>query len=122
MLNTVEHVRSQDGEYYVSGSRVSLGVVIAAWKRGDTPERIMEQFPALTLANVYGAITYYLDHQPDMDAHFAALAEEFERLRLQEQAAHPEFYASLRQRIDAWRQRHVADSDVRQSPPETSSE
>ena len=118
MLNTIEHVRNQDGEYYVAASRVPVGVVIAAWKRGDTPARIVEQFPALTLADVYGVITYYLDHQADLDAHFAALAAEYERLRLQARAERSEVYDDLRQRIEAWRAGQAAGPKQPKEPAE----
>ena len=111
MLNAVEHVQQRNGEFYVANTRVPVGVVIAAFKRGDAPERIVEQFPTLALSDVYGVISYYLDHQPDMDAHFAALAEEFERLRLEERAKRPAFYDDLRQRIKAWRAGQAAEPD-----------
>ena len=101
MRTTVEHVEEREGEYYVSGARVPLGVVVAAWKRGDLPERIVEQFPSLTLADVYGAITYYLDHESEMEAHFAALQDEYERARLAARAQRPAFYDDLQRRIEA---------------------
>ena len=106
MLNTVEHVQNRNGDYYVAGSRVPIGVVIAAYKRGDAPERILEQFSVLTLADVYGAIPYYLDHQEALEAHFKALADEFERRRLEERAKNPGFYESLQKRIVEWRKTH----------------
>lgn len=105
MLSPVEHVEQRDGEYYVTHTSVPVGVVIAAWKRNPTPEDILDQFPSLSLADVYGVVSYYLDHRPEMDAHFAQLAEEYERERLQEQAADPASYAGLRRRRDARRTR-----------------
>jgi hypothetical protein len=79
-------------------------VVVAAWKRGDAPERIVEQFPSLSLADVYGVITYYLDHQHEMEAHFARLRDEEERARQAAGAEHPDFYADLQRRIEAMQQ------------------
>lgn len=108
MIRTVEHVQERDGEYYVSHTRVPVGVVIASWKRGTPPEQIAEQFPTLSLADVYGVITYYLDHQQELDAHFALLEEEYEQARLTARAERPEFYAELHQRIEAWRAAHPA--------------
>ena len=56
----------------VGRSRVTLDTVIAAFRQGASPEAIARQFPAVTLAEVYGAIAYYLQHQPEMDAYLQA--------------------------------------------------
>lgn len=106
MIRTVEHVQEREGEYYVTDTRVPVGVVIASWKRGTAPEHIVEQFPTLSLADVYGVVTYYLDHQQELDGHFARLDEEYERTRLACRAEYPEFYADLQRRIEAWRAAH----------------
>ncbi|MGH2487170.1 MAG: DUF433 domain-containing protein, partial [Ktedonobacterales bacterium] len=58
MIHAVEHVREREGEYYVASTRVPVGVVIASWRRGASPDHITEQFPPLSLADVYGVITY----------------------------------------------------------------
>lgn len=116
MLNVVEHVEKREDEYYVTHTRVPVGVIIAAWKRNPSPEDIVDQFPSLSLADVYGVVSYYLDHRPEMDAHFAHLAEEYERERLREQAADPEFYADLHERI----QRRRTDESQEQGPRDTS--
>ena len=110
MIHTIEHVQERDGEYYVTQTRVPVGVVIASWKRNTPPEHIVEQFPSLSLADIYGVITYYLDHQQQMDEHFARLGEEYERARLKQRTDNPAFYADLQQRIDAWRVTHPNES------------
>jgi uncharacterized protein (DUF433 family) len=104
VATTIEHVEEREGEYYASRTRVPVGVVVAAWKRGDAPERIVEQFPSLSLADVYGVITYYLDHQREMEAHFARLRDEEERARQAARAEHPDLYADLQRRIEAMQQ------------------
>lgn len=83
-----------------------VGVIIASWKRGTPPEHITEQFPPLSLADVFGVITYYLDHQHELDMHFARLAEEYERAWFASRAERPAFYEDLHQRIEAWRAAH----------------
>ena len=122
MIPTVEHVQEREGEYYVVNTRVPVGVVIAAWQRTTTPQHIVEQFPSLSLADVYGVITYYLDHQQELDAHFARLQEEFARSRLQDRTERPEYYADLRQRIEAWRVGHAKPENERDDRAETSPE
>lgn len=60
------------GTIRVGRSRVTLDTVIDAYHRGASPEAIARQFPAVTLADVYGAIANYLQHQVEMDAYLRA--------------------------------------------------
>lgn len=46
----------------VSGTRVSLDTLVAAFSEGATAEEITQQYPALKLADVYSVIGYYLRH------------------------------------------------------------
>ena len=57
------------GALRVGQSRVMLDSVLAAWGQGHSPETIQQQFPALSLEEVYGAITYYLSHRDDVQAY-----------------------------------------------------
>lgn len=118
MIRTVEHVDEREGEYYVSHTRVPVGVVIASWKRQTLPEHIVEQFPSLSLADVFGVITYYLDHERELEEHFAEQRDEYERERLRARAEHPEFYADLQRRIDTWRSRNPAPDRGSEDQPE----
>ena len=63
------------GTIRVGQSRVTLDTVIEAYQRGVSPEEIVRQFPAVTLAEVYGTIAYYLQHQPELDAYLRAREE-----------------------------------------------
>ena len=58
-----------DGVIRVGKTRVTLDTVIGAFKRGESPESIAAQFPAVTLVEVYGAVAYYLQHQAEIDAY-----------------------------------------------------
>lgn len=62
------------GTIRVGRSRVTLDTVVEAYRRGDSPEVIARQFPAVTLAEVYATIAYYLQHQAEMDAYLRARA------------------------------------------------
>lgn len=74
-----EYIEQRNGGYYVAGTRISLDSVVCAFKRGDSPERILERYPLLGKpARVYGAIAFYLDHQADVDAYLEASQCEFE--------------------------------------------
>jgi uncharacterized protein (DUF433 family) len=67
----------EDGTIRIRGSRVSFESVIQQFKLGATAEQIQEDFPSLTLREIYGAIYYYLDN--------TEAAEEY--MRQQESAA-----------------------------------
>jgi uncharacterized protein (DUF433 family) len=58
-----QYVQKRDGGYYVSGTRISLDSVVYAFLRGESPEGIVESFPALRLEQAYGAIAFYLAHR-----------------------------------------------------------
>jgi uncharacterized protein (DUF433 family) len=51
-----------DGTIRMTGSRVSLEVIFREFKQGATAEQLLEDFPSLTLRDIYGAIYYYLDN------------------------------------------------------------
>jgi uncharacterized protein (DUF433 family) len=64
-----EYIESREGDYYVTGTRVSLDSIIHAFRRGESPETICQNFELLSLEEVYGAIAYYLANQADLDAY-----------------------------------------------------
>ena len=59
----------RDGNYYVAGTRISLASIAHAFRRGESPETICQNFELLRLEEIYGAITYYLANQADIDAY-----------------------------------------------------
>ncbi len=69
------------GVLRVGDTRVSLDSVIAAFHNGATPEEIVQQYDALSLADVYAVIGYYLEHQADIDSYLAARCIQREQLR-----------------------------------------
>lgn len=102
------YVETRDGGYWISGTRVSLDSIVLAFLDGLSPETIAaECFPTLTLEQVYGAITYYLAHRPQIDAYLKQADAEFEALRQAAHAAVPEFARKL---VQARRQTQTAGS------------
>lgn len=74
-----EYIEERDGGYYIAGTRISLDSVVYSFNQGNSPERILEQFPLLDkLANVYGTIAYYLDHKAEIDQYLEVTNREFE--------------------------------------------
>ena len=90
------YVEKRDNGYWISGTRVSLDSLVAAFLEGLSPEAIItECFPALTLAQAYGGIAYYLDHRAEIDAYLQQADAEFEALRQATRQADPPFSARL---------------------------
>ena len=63
-----EYIEERDGNYYVGGTRISLDSIVHAFRRGESPETICQNFELLRLEEVYGAIAYYLANQAEIGA------------------------------------------------------
>ncbi|MFZ5920662.1 MAG: DUF433 domain-containing protein [Chloroflexota bacterium] len=50
-----------DGVVRISGTRVTLDTVIYAFLDGATAEEIAQQYPSLSLPDIYSVIGYYLN-------------------------------------------------------------
>ena len=57
----------EDGTIRIRGSRVTLDSVVHQFQDGAVAEQIQESFPSLSLGDVYGAITYYLEHEHEVE-------------------------------------------------------
>jgi uncharacterized protein (DUF433 family) len=91
-----EYIEQRDGGYYVAGTRISLDSVVYAFNRGDSPERILEEFPLLDKASrVYGAIAFYLDHKTDIDRYLEETEREFEAGGIPMEQANPVLWEKI---------------------------
>ena len=70
-----------DGVVRVASTRVTLDTVVAAFHDGATAEEIVQQYPSLTLADVYAAISYYLQRRDEIDAYLQRRREQAARIR-----------------------------------------
>jgi uncharacterized protein (DUF433 family) len=70
-----------DGVMRVSGSRVTLDVVVQAFQEGATAEEIAQQYPSVPLADVYQLIAYYLRHTSEIDEYLATRNRVAEQVR-----------------------------------------
>ena len=95
MSLTKEYIEKRDDVFGVAGTRVSLDSVVYASRRGASPESIERSFPLLTLEQVYGAITFYLARQPEIDTYLRHGDEELERTREAAREADSDFYDKL---------------------------
>lgn len=55
------------GVFRVGNSRVTLDTVVGAFRDGATAEEIAEQYPTISLGQVYAVIAYYLAHTAELD-------------------------------------------------------
>ncbi|ETW99477.1 MAG: hypothetical protein ETSY1_14885 [Candidatus Entotheonella factor] len=76
----------EQGVMRVSHTRVMLDSIVAGFEQGHSPETIQQQYPALSLEEVYGAITYYLAHREEVEAYLKRQDEQWESWRLTSQA------------------------------------
>jgi len=95
-----EYVEERNGGYYVAGTRVSLDSIVQCFNEGLSPEAILGEFDTLTLAQVFGAIAFYLENQPAIDAYRMRQLQRFEATR-RNAAPLP---AGLRERLNAARE------------------
>src|ERR1700679_2361209 len=95
-----EYVEQRQGGYYVAGTRISLDSIAQCFEEGLSPEAILGEFETLTLTQVFGAITFYLENQPAIDAYRLRQKQRFEAMR-RDAAPLPE---NLRQRLAAARE------------------
>ncbi len=65
---------SPDGVVRVTGTRVPLETVVRAFHQGATPEDIAQDFPTVTLGQVYAVLAFYLAHRDEVDAYVAERA------------------------------------------------
>ena len=79
----------------IAGTRVSLSSVVIHFQEGQTPEQIFHSFPTLAVAQVYGAIAYYLENERLIDDYIAEVQREFERMVPPLSQSNPELFARL---------------------------
>ncbi len=59
------------GEPIIRGTRTPVRAIVETWRLGIAPEEIPTGMPHLTLSQVFGALTYYSDHQAEINHYIA---------------------------------------------------
>jgi len=73
MITGTEHcyiirdVRILSGEPIIKGTRTPVRAIVELWRMGIPPEEIPRRLPHLTLAQVFDALSYYNDHQGEVN-------------------------------------------------------
>lgn len=58
----------------------------AAYRKGDTPEQIAQDYSSLQAADIYAVIAYYLRHQDEVAAYLARREQQADAVRRKFQA------------------------------------
>jgi uncharacterized protein (DUF433 family) len=84
MMPTNEYVEVRNGGYYLAGTRIGLDVLVYDFRDGRSAEAIFEAYPSIgSLAKVYGAITFILEHPQEIEAYLADQDRIFEEFKTQ---------------------------------------
>lgn len=89
------YIEEKNGGYYIKGKRVSLDSVIHGFRQGEDPESIRDNFPVLTLTEVYGALTFYLENRPELDEYMRRMDEKWAELKRNAKPPSAEFLARI---------------------------
>lgn len=82
-------VRDQAGRFMVPNSRISLDVLVAAFKRGESPEAIHENYESVSLADVYAILSFYLRHRDEVEGYLAEQVQLGAELQARIEEIHP---------------------------------
>ncbi len=95
-LASMEHIDvDEQGVARIAGQRTKvIQIVMDKMAHDWSPEKIHEQYPHLSLAQIHAAFTYYYDHQDELDTQIAGDLKRVEKL--QEQAGRSPLVQKLR--------------------------
>ncbi|MCZ8125410.1 MAG: DUF433 domain-containing protein [Microcystis sp. LE19-114.1B] len=89
-------MEQRDEEYWLKGTRISLDSVVYSFLNGESPESIAQNFPLLSLEQVYGAIAFYLANRELVDAYLKKGEAEFQQLQQSCREKSPLLYQKLK--------------------------
>lgn len=89
------YIEEREGALRIAGTRVSLASVVIGFQEGESPQQIVQSFPTLTLAQVYGGIAYYLENEKMINEYLSKIQREFERSVQPLSQSNPELFAQL---------------------------
>lgn len=57
------------GEPIIEGTRTPVCAIVELWRQGVQPEMIPSHLPHLNAAHVFDALSYYSDHQSEINGY-----------------------------------------------------
>ncbi len=97
MTQTAPLTLWEDGSIRIGSSRIPIDSIVQEFNCGATAEQIQDDFPTLTLREIYGAISYYLEHQSRVDDYLERREQDAAQVRLE--VENPTRAEVLRRRI-----------------------
>ncbi len=82
----------------VTGSRITLDILIEHHKEGWAPERIVEALDTLQLGDVYSILGYYYRHQAELDEYLRQRNELADLTQREIEASQGPFLAEMKER------------------------
>ena len=70
-----------DGVVRIAGTRVTLDTVVLAFDEGASAEEIAQQYPSLSLPDIYAVIAFYLAHRDEVEAYLRERGEQAAQVR-----------------------------------------
>jgi uncharacterized protein (DUF433 family) len=80
----------------IKGTRVGIESVVYAFQDGLSPEEIVQEYPSLSLEQVYATIAYYLHSRSEVDDYIARLEKWAEERRRERERDVPPVIQRLR--------------------------
>lgn len=113
-LELTQYFEWVNGGIRIVGTRIGLEQIVDAYEAGATPEEIALRYRALSLEEIYAAITYYLAHQTQVKAYLRQL--KYEEQTEREQWGRESLTKTLRERLEAQYQILVDEERLIPSP------
>ncbi len=78
-----------DGTIYIGQTKIMLELVISAFRLGDSPEHICENYSVLSLSDVYVIYAYYLQNRESVDLYMKTQEQSEEQFMQQIDERYP---------------------------------
>ena len=83
---TIPVETDMNGVIRVGKTRVTLDTIVLAFKDGATAEEIAQQYPSVSLADVYCVIGYYLRRPAEIETYLTRRQQQAKEVRQQNEA------------------------------------
>ena len=94
----------EHGVIRVGDSRITLDLVVHEYEKGESPEQIVENYDVLELADVHGAIAYYLRHRDEVKEYIRRGEEKADQLQAIIEARQPPREQVKKELLARWAQ------------------
>ena len=105
----------KSGVARVGGTRVTLDTVVRAFIRGATAEEIAQQYPSLSLLDVYATISYYLQYRDEVEKYLEKRKKHKQAIKRENQKRFKQ--TGIRERTPARKKTQTTHSKFFRSSP-----